>query len=445
MFVTSLSPFAYGACTQFPGKRWVRTRIVVAGAGYVGLTGALCLAQLGHTVACYDPDRERISTLQAGTIPLREPGLQRLLDAAPGRVTFATRLPDGPVDADAVLLCVGTPARPDGSCDLSFLEQAVADLAPRLPPGQLVITRSTVPPGTNRRLQGAFGERARVVACPEFLREGSAVADFLRPDRMVFGAAGPEDAEPAAAIFAGLPGKRLVTTWEAAEIIKYASNAFLAVRVSFANELAGLCAHFGADPAAVMYGIGLDPRIGTGYLSPGAGYGGSCLPKDVGALLHTAGTAGCQLRVVQAAAQVNDEQPRRLVQRLAEAAGGLAGQPVALWGLAFKAGTDDLRASPALRLLAALREADATVRAHDPAAMEAAARLEQAPLLAASPLEAARGAYALVIATEWPEYEGADLQATRAVMSGPWLLDCRNVIDPGAARRAGFHYLGVGR
>jgi UDPglucose 6-dehydrogenase len=428
-------------------------RVLVCGAGYVGLTTAACLARLGHDTVCFDVDRERVALLAAGTVPLHEPGLEELVrQGLAGRLGFAAVIPGDLRPFDAVVICVGTPPREDGAADLSALWTLGAALAQRLAPGQLVLTKCTVPPGTNRRLAAELrgtGGRLPVVAAPEFLREGSAVADFLAPDRLVFGAATAEDAGAAERLFSAIAAPRLRTSWEGAELIKYASNAYLAVRVSFVNELARLCAAYGTDALEVARGVGLDRRIGTEYFAPGMGYGGSCLPKDVAALLHVARASGHELAVVAAAVRANDEQLDYLVGRLARAAGGLQGKRIAVWGLAFKAGTDDVRGSPALRLIDRLLAVGADVAAHDPLALDNARRQYEGaspvPAFCADAWEAAAGAQGVVVATDWPEYRSADLARLRRLVAAPVILDARNALDPAAAAGAGLCYLGVGR
>ena len=428
-------------------------RLFVAGTGYVGLTAGACLAHLGHEVVCYDVDRPRIDRLRAGDVPLHEPQLGDLLSrVSPARVEFTADLPDGLLQTDAVLICVGTPARADGSAELTALHLLTAELARHVVPGQLVITKSTVPPGTNRWMAAQFhraGVPARLVANPEFLREGSAVADFLAPDRIVYGAASAEDAQAAERVFAGVPGARVVTTWESAELIKYAANAFLAVKVSFMNELARVCTGYGADVTEVAYGAGLDRRIGTGHFAAGLGYGGSCLPKDVAALQHAARAVGRELAIVGAAAQVNEEQVGHVAGLLDTALGGLAGRRVAVLGLAFKGGSDDLRDSPALRLTDRLLAAGVQIRAHDPLALQAADRVYRdagrRPEFYADPMVAAEGVSAVVVATDCPEYRDLDVGRLRSRMEGRVLLDARNILSPDAVSRAGLVYIGVGR
>lgn len=424
-------------------------RVLTIGAGYVGLTSAACLASLGHEVLCCDIDRERIRQLSAGTIPIFEPGVVELIAAAgPSRLRFTAALPEDLGPIDALLICVGTPPLAEGGADLGQLFQLAADLAPRLRPDQLVLTKCSVPPGTNRAL-GAALPSARVVAVPEFLREGSAVHDFLYPDRLVFGVRSPEDARAADRVFARIAAPRLVTTWEGAELVKYAANAYLAVRLSFVNELARVCAGYGADILDVAAGMGLDRRIGTAYLSAGLGFGGSCLPKDIAAFQHAARAVGHELTVVAAAEGANARQLAYVVDLLCQALGGLNHRRLAVWGLAFKSGTDDLRAAPALGLIDVLLGSGALVRAHDPAALENARRhyasALRGPALDADPWDAARDAEALVLATDWPVYRDADLARLRACLAVPGIvLDARNALDADAVTRAGLRYIGVG-
>lgn len=428
-------------------------RVLIAGAGYVGLTTGACLAHLGHQVLCYDPDGARVAMLRRGALPFYEPGLADIfLDTHPSRLDVCDALPQRLAEWDAILVCVGTPSGSDGQADLSAFDKLVEDLTPGLSPGQLIVTKSTVPPGTNRTLAArcaAAGVPARVVSNPEFLREGSAVADFFSPDRIVFGVADAAHAAAADRLFSGIRAPRLTTGWEAAELIKYAANAFLAVRVSFINEMGRLCSAYRADVAEVAHGVGMDRRIGQGYLSAGIGYGGSCLPKDVAALQHIAADAGIELPVVAAAATVNRGQTAYVCAQLAELLGGVSGRKIAVWGLAFKPGTDDVRSSPACALALRLLAAGAEVWAHDPLALENARRYFAAadigPVLTGDPWAAAAGASALIIATDWPEYRSADLGRLRTCLAAPILLDGRNALSPEAVTRAGLTYLGVGR
>lgn len=432
----------------------IAVRVAVLGTGYVGLTTAACLAELGCTVTGCDADPLRVTSLAAGRVPFPEPGLPGLVERHLGRsLRFTPHLAEAAAAADILFICVGTPPRRDGAPDLTALEGLVLDLVATLRGRKLLVTKSTVPVGTNRRIAGLLGQvpglEAGVVANPEFLREGSAVQDFLHPSRVVLGGP-PEACRRVAALYRPLAAPVLQTAWEAAELVKYAANAHLALRVSFINELAALCEHLGVDVLEVARGIGLDPRIGPHFLQPGPGYGGSCLPKDLAALRWLGQRSGVDLPLLGAVAAVNRRQRRRLLTRLRAALGGeLQDRQVAVWGLAFKAGTADLRGAPALDLLPALGRAGARVRAHDPAAMGEARswlRRQRCPGLALvrDQWAALDGADALLILTEWPDYQ-VDPAEIRRHLAGDAVVDARNLLDPAAARRAGLRYWGIGR
>ncbi|MDQ1504674.1 MAG: UDPglucose 6-dehydrogenase [Actinomycetota bacterium] len=432
------------------------TRVGVVGAGYVGLTTAACLAHLGHRVICADVDVEKVAGLSRGEVPIREEGLAPLVaeGLAAGRLSFALGAA-GAAAADIVFLCVPSPQGDDGHADLSAVREVAAEVGPVLRAGATVVNKSTLPVGSTRLVgrllaeAGAAPRRFTVVCNPEFLREGSAVRDFLRPHRIVVGCDTPGRAEPVVELYRDVPAPVLVLGCASAEMVKYAANAFLATKVSFVNEVAALCEAVGADVRDVAGGIGLDPRIGPEFLRPGPGYGGSCLPKDVAALLATAQMVGCDLGVLRAVAETNTRQRDRIVAKIRRAAGGrLTGASVAVWGLTFKAGTDDLRDSPALAVVARLLAEGATVRAYDPAAPVGAGR-SIAGLPAATtvtmtdPYSACTGADVLAILTDWEEFRWVDFGRVRALLGRPALVDARNLLDPAAL--AGFRYEGVGR
>lgn len=432
----------------------IAVRVAVLGTGYVGLTTSACLAELGWTVTGCDVDPMRIASLSAGRVPFHEPGLAELLDRHLGRrLRFTAHLPEAAGPADVIFICVGTPPRRDGSPDLTALEGLTLDLMATLRGHKLLVTKSTVPVGTNRRIATLLGQvpglRAQVLANPEFLREGAAVHDFMHPDRIVIG--GPrEAAAPLLDLYRLLDAPVVCTTWEAAELIKYAANAHLAMRISFINELSVLCEALGVDVLEVSRGIGLDQRIGPHFLLPGPGYGGSCLPKDLGALRWLGKRAGVGLPLLGAVAAVNRGQRLRILDKLREALGGnLLDKQIGVWGLAFKAGTSDLRGAPALDLLPRLSRAGARVRAHDPRALgEARSWLRRRRLrgvaLVSDQWAAVDGADALLILTEWPDYRVPPAEIRRH-LHGDAVVDARNLLEPDAARRAGLRYWGVGR
>jgi len=427
-----------------------RSDVAVVGCGYVGLTTATCLAHLGHLVRATDVDRTRVELLSSGRSPLLEPGLADLLaeGLAAGRLSFGTDNRQAAGSADFVFLCVQTPPRPDGHLDTRALEAVAREIGPVLRPGAVVLSKSTCPLGSNARVRELLGRGdVSVVTNPEFLREGSAVKDFLEPDRVVIGADDIAAAELVAALFAGVGGARIITDPTSAELVKYAANAFLATKVTFANSLAALCEAFGADVGDVAAAVGADRRIGAGFLAPGPGFGGSCLPKDTVALAAAARERAEPFELLETVTRLNERQRLLVAGRVAELAGGsLDGRLVALWGLTFKAGTDDLRDSPALDVARCLEVAGARVRAFDPAVGDVG-RL--APLgldaeVCADRYEACRGAAVLVVATEWPQFARSDWEAVGRAMAARRVVDARNVLDPAELARHGFEYAGIG-
>ncbi|WP_439379523.1 UDP-glucose dehydrogenase family protein [Amycolatopsis lexingtonensis] len=425
--------------------------IGIVGAGYVGLTSAACFARLGHRVTCVDTEASKVAELGRGVVSIAEPGLAELVaqGLGDGTLTFTTAQAELH-GADLVFLCLPTPPAEDGRPDLGVLEQAVPQLGRLLRPGCVVVTKSTVPVGTAARLPGLLGrDDLPVAANPEFLREGHAVDDFLHPDRVVVGTDPPGSA--AAVRVARLyepAGAPVVTTDSAsAELAKYASNAFLAVKLSYVNVLAELCERFGADVREVARTMGLDARIGPEFLAPGPGWGGSCLPKDTSALLHAADSAGVDFGILRDAVRVNARQRARVVRAVRQAvtgspAGSLAGARVGLLGLAFKAGTGDLRDSPALAVAEDLARAGAELTAHDPAVGRVPGA--SAVQVVDDPYLVAKDAAALVVLTEWPEFRDLDWPRLAASAARPVVVDTRNLLDPAALADAGFTHVGVG-
>ena len=431
-------------------------RIAMIGTGYVGLVSGACFADFGHQVCCVDTDAAKIDGLNAGRMPIWEPGLEALVkaNADRGRLTFTTDLPGGVEGAEAVFIAVGTPARRgDGHADLSFVFQAVRELAKVVKPGTVVVTKSTVPVGTGDEIERILGEEGvtgvSVASNPEFLREGAAIADFKHPDRIVVGAEEERAREVLREIYRPLFLNRapiLFTGRRTAELTKYAANAFLAVKISFINEIANLCEAVDADVQDVARGIGLDNRIGPKFLHAGPGYGGSCFPKDTLALLQTADTAGVDQRIVRTTVAVNDDRKASMAARVAEALGGeLGGKRIAVLGLAFKPNTDDMREAPSIPLIEGLLERGAEVSAFDPVAREQAERVLNGIEFAPDAYSAAADADALVIVTEWDEFRAIDLEALAKAMRGKVLVDLRNVYDREEAAEAGLAYYGVGR
>jgi UDPglucose 6-dehydrogenase len=424
--------------------------LTVIGAGYVGLPTAACFAHLGFSVTCVDSDVEKVERLARGEPTLAEPGMAELLDEGlrEGRLRFASDVRTSVEDADFVFLCLPTPPGPGGATDLSAVHDVAAAIAPALRASSVVVLKSTMPVGSAHAVGKTLRNHGapagvQVAANPEFLREGAAVQEFLSPRRVVIGAADPDVAARVAELYAGIDAPRILTDLESAEMIKYAANCFLATKISYINEVAVLCEALGARVDDVVEGLGYDPRIGFDWLRPGPGWGGSCLPKDTAALLHTADAAHAQLAVLRAAVEANDRQRHRVVELVASMEGDLAGATVAVWGLTFKAGTDDLRDSPALDIARLLAEAGATVQAYDPAVP--ATRSLDGIDLNDDPYDACRDAAVLAVLTEWDEFRRLDLRRAATVMRRARLVDARNLIDPELARGAGFEYQGLGR
>ena len=431
-------------------------RIAMIGTGYVGLVSGACFADFGHRVCCIDKDEAKIDGLNAGVMPIWEPGLEALVkaNAERGRLTFAKELGESVSSADAVFIAVGTPARRgDGHADLTFVFDAVRELARVIRPGTVVVTKSTVPVGTGDRIEQILREEGvtdvSVASNPEFLREGAAIADFKHPDRIVVGAEDQRAEEVLKEIYRPLFLNRapiLFTGRRTAELTKYAANAFLAVKISFINEIADLCEAVDADVQEVARGIGLDNRIGPKFLHAGPGYGGSCFPKDTLALLQTADAAGVDQRIVRTTVQVNDDRKAHMVDRVARALGGdLEGKRIAVLGLAFKPNTDDMRDAPSIPLIKALIERGAQVSAFDPVAREQAEKIFPGVEFASDAYEAAADADALVIVTEWDQFRALDLDKVAELLRGKVLVDLRNVYDRRDAEEAGLAYQGIGR
>ena len=430
-------------------------RIGVVGTGYVGLVVGTCLAENGNTVICVDNDGTKIQALRAGEIPIYEPGLEEMIsrNVAEERLSFSTDLAAAVRSSEIVFVAVGTPQGEDGSADMTHVLRVAEEIGRAMNGYKIVVNKSTVPVGTARRVRDVISRLTAhpfaVVSNPEFLKEGAAVDDFLKPDRVIVGT---DDAHAEAVMrelyapFIRTGNPVLVMDLASAELTKYAANAMLASRISFMNEIANLCDRVGADVGEVRKGIGTDSRIGSSFLFPGIGYGGSCFPKDVKALLLVGKEAGLTLHVVGAVDRVNDAQRVLLVPRIEAHLGGLAGKVVAVWGLAFKPRTDDLREAPALAVIQELLARGAAVRAYDPKAVPAARRLlgDRVTFCPRS-YEAVEGADALVLATEWNEFREPDFERIRTLMRRPAIFDGRNIYNPRHLRELGFHYEGIGR
>jgi len=429
--------------------------ICMVGTGYVGLVTGTCLADFGMNVVCVDVDETKIQALQRGQIPIYEPGLEELVakNERAGRLSFSTDLKSAVESSIAIFIAVGTPPLPDGSADLSYVRQVAESIADHANGYKVVVTKSTVPTGTGKMIEEIL--RARnganefsVVSNPEFLREGSAVADFLRPDRVVIGT---RDQRPVAImkeIYSPLyllETPFIVTDVESAEMIKYASNGFLSVKISFINEIAGLCELVGADVHAVARGMGLDKRIGPKFLHPGPGFGGSCFPKDTHAVADLARKFGSRFEIIEAAITANEKTKARMIEKIEAAAGPLDGKTVGVLGISFKPATDDIRESAALRIIQDLQDRGARVRAFDPAAMENAKKALGGVAFGRDAYDCAAGCDALVLVTEWNEFRALDFGKLEKAMRGRVLVDLRNVYEPREVRELGWTYAGVGR
>jgi UDPglucose 6-dehydrogenase len=425
--------------------------VAVIGAGYVGLPTAATLAHLGHTVVLAERDEAKLALLRSGRMPIVETGLEELVaeGVTAGRLSFTHSAVEAVVGADFVFLCVPTPQRADGSADVSFVEGAAKEIATHLSRGATVVNKSTVPVGSASLVEHMIGRAdVRVVSNPEFLREGTAVHDSLNPDRIVVGADDPAAAADVGELFSATGAPLIVTDTTTSETIKYASNAFLATKLSFVNSLAGLCEEVGADARDVLLGLGYDKRIGFEFLRPGPGWGGSCLPKDTRALLHIAGTAGYDFSLLAGTITSNDEQLARVVGKVEAAAGGkLDGVVVAVWGLTFKANTDDRRDSPSVHVTRRLLGLGAHVQAFDPTVQpqEDAPEDLRGVEVKDDPYGAVAGAQVLVVLTEWDAFRWLDFSRVHAGMAAPAIVDARNLLDPAAVRRLGFTYSGIGR
>jgi UDPglucose 6-dehydrogenase len=432
-------------------------KIAMIGAGYVGLVSGACFSEFGVRVVCVDKDADRIARLQRGEIPIFEPGLDDLVarNAQAGRLAFSTNLAEEVAGADAVFIAVGTPSRRgDGHADLTYVYAAAREIAQALAGYAVVVTKSTVPVGTGREVARIIREanpqaEFDVVSNPEFLREGSAINDFMRPDRIVIGAESERAQAAMRQLYRPLyliETPILFTALETAELIKYAANAFLATKITFINEIADVCEAVGADVHDVARGIGLDGRIGRKFLHPGPGFGGSCFPKDTQALARTAEQVGAPMRIVETVVAVNDARKRKMAQRIRVACGGsVAGKTLAVLGLTFKPNTDDMREAPSLVILPGLQHDGATVRVFDPEGMEEARKLMPDLVYCKDAYEAMTGADALVILTEWNEFRSLNLTQMRERLRQPIVVDMRNVYGPADMAAAGFTYHGIGR
>lgn len=430
--------------------------ISVIGTGYVGLVTGACFAEFGLTVTCMDSDSRRIGKLEKGEVPFYEPGITELVAKGirDNRLTFTTDIAKAVDEALVIFIAVGTPSRSDGSADLSYVEEVGRGIAKHMTGYKVIATKSTVPVGTGEKLREVIKAsqkqpiRFDIVSNPEFLREGSAIEDFLRPNRVVIGA----DSAEAVAIMKNLyrplyllETPIIITDIPTSEMIKYASNAFLATKVSFINEIANLCEKVGADVQIVARGMGLDHRIGSKFLHAGPGFGGSCFPKDVAALIQTGDRVGSEMQIAKAAAAVNERQKLAMVEKIRQTLGGLQGKTIGVLGLSFKPNTNDLRDAPALTIIEGLLNAGCAVRAYDPASLEEGSKLLPKITPCTDPYEAAKGSDALVIMTEWNQFRNLEFDRLKTLLHQPVLIDLRNVYEPERVARMGFRYVSVGR
>jgi UDPglucose 6-dehydrogenase len=430
--------------------------ICIIGTGYVGLVTGACLAEFGTHLTCVDNDTRKIDLLRQGKIPIYEPGLETLVakGTKEGRLRFSSNLDEGIKSSLVIFIAVGTPPREDGSADLRFIEEVAKEIACRMDGYKVIVTKSTVPVGTARRLKELIQKEQPkpipfdIVSNPEFLREGSAVEDFMRPDRIVIGA----ESDQAMAIMKDIYSVLylietpfILTSLESAEMIKYATNSFLATKVTFINEIANLCEKVGADVHHVAKAMGLDGRIGKKFLHPGPGYGGSCFPKDTRALSQIAREKGYTFRILDSVIQANEDQKKRMVAKIKEMVGDLRGKRIGILGLSFKPNTNDIRESSSIAIIRGLLEMGGMVKAFDPAAMEEAREILPEVEYGRDAYDVAVGADALVLVTEWNQFRRLDLLRIKGLLKNPIFIDLRNVYDPAHMRRLGFHYCGVGR
>ncbi len=430
--------------------------ICVIGTGYVGLVTGACLAEFGMNLICVDNDRSKIELLRQGKMTIHEPGLEDLVvkNVREGRLSFSTSIEEGVRSSLVIFIAVGTPSGDDGSADLKFVEEVAKEIARYMDGYKVIVIKSTVPVGTCRRVKQMIRDHQPqptafdIVSNPEFQREGSAIEDFMRPDRVTIGA----ESEQAIAIMKDIYSALylietpfVITSLETAEMIKYAANAFLATKVSFINEVANMCELMGADVHHVARAMGLDGRIGKKFLHPGPGYGGSCFPKDTRALARMAHEKGYLFKVLDAVIQVNDEQKKRMISKIVEKAGSVQEKTIGILGLSFKPNTDDIRESSSLVIIQGLLELGAKIKAFDPAAMEQTRAVLPDVEYGKDAYDVARGADVLVLATEWNQFRRLDLQRVKGLLKSPIFIDLRNVYDPDQMRRLGFDYCGVGR
>jgi UDPglucose 6-dehydrogenase len=430
--------------------------ICVIGTGYVGLVTGSCFAEFGLNVTCVDNDEQKIALLQKGTSPIFEPGLEEMLkrNLREGRLVFTTEIDKAVEKSLVIFIAVGTPPKKDGSVDMTYIDEVARKIGENLNGYKVIATKSTVPVGTGERIRKVVQQYEReninfdIVSNPEFLREGAAIEDFMRPNRVVIGAT----SEQAMAIMKDLysplyliEAPFVITNIETAEMIKYASNAFLATKVSFINEIANICEKVGADVNVVAKGMGLDQRIGSKFLHAGPGYGGSCFPKDTLGIAKIAEKHGYRFEIVRSVMKVNEKQKERMVAKVKDALGNLKGKTIAVLGLSFKPNTDDIREAPSLKIISSLQKEGAKIKAYDPKAMEVAQKVFKKIEYGKDPYDVAKGSDALLIITEWNQFRNLDLKRLQKIMKSPVFLDFRNIYEPAKMREMGFQYFAVGR
>ena len=430
--------------------------IAVIGTGYVGLVTGACFAEFGVDVTCVDVDKEKVEKLNNGIIPIYEPGLDKIVkkNSEAGRLKFTTTIKSAVEQAQVVFLAVGTPPKEDGSPDMSYYRQAAKDVAESINGYKVLVTKSTVPVGTGKWLREFVTQNLKtntefgVASNPEFLREGAAIEDFMRPDRVVIGSDQDRAIEVMKELYRPLfliETPIVITSLEAAELIKYAANAFLATKITFINEIANLCDAIGCDVHDVARGMGMDNRIGRKFLHPGPGYGGSCFPKDTRALTTVADQFGVETRIVDAVIDANERQREAMIPKIEKLVGDLSGKNIGVLGLSFKPETDDMRESPAIEIINAMTSRGARVKAYDPVAMDEARHYIESIEYAIDEYDAIRGADALVIITEWNQFRALDMEKVKSLLKSPKIVDLRNIYEPGDMRELGFEYIGVGR
>ena len=428
------------------------SKICVIGTGYVGLVTGTCFADMGHRVTCLDIDKNRISQLNNGIMPIYEPGLQQIVqqNVAAGRLNFTTEYPKALDDSEFAFIAVGTPSNENGEADMQYVRNAADSIAKNLDHSIIIVNKSTVPVGTGDWVAEIISEqnhntpKFHIVSNPEFLREGSAVNDFMQPDRIILGSTDSEAAQKVAELYEALRAPIMITDLRTAEMIKYASNAFLASRISFINEIANICESLGADVREVARGMGMDDRIGPAFLDAGLGWGGSCFPKDVKALAYMAATQGAHPQLLHAVMDINMNQRKNAVKKLEKGLGGLKGKTIGILGLSFKPNTDDTRDAPALDIIEMLMKAGAAVKGFDPQAMQIVKEILPELTLCKNPYEVAEDADAILLATEWNEFKSLDFKKIKESMHGAVIVDGRNIWDGDMLRSLGFIYYGIG-